>query len=235
VNVVTTAMVFRILAAGLVSAAAVYVAIVAVTWLRYGKPPAPAAEERDLLLDTFLPEYDVAERHHVQVSAPADVTLTAATETDMQQSAVVRAIFRTRELLLGADSSRGPRTRGLLAETLSIGWGMLAEVPGREVVVGAVTQPWQGNVVFRALPPDGFRTFAEPGYVKIAWTLRADSAGSAQSIFRTETRAVATDTTARAKFRWYWARFSPGIILIRRMLLRTLKAEAEQRAVSAAR
>jgi len=35
---------------------------------------------------------------------------------------------------------------------------------------------------------------------------------------------VATDAEAKEKFRRYWARFSPGIILIRRMLLRGLKA-----------
>ena len=93
--------------------------------------------------------------------------------------------------------------------------------------MGAVTQPWLADVVFRALSPEMFREFREPGYVKIAWTLRADPGGEDWTIFRTETRAVATDKTARARFRWYWARFSPGIILIRWMLLRRLKAEAE--------
>ena len=52
--------------------------------------------------------------------------------------------------------------------------------------MGAVTQPWQANVVFRPLPPEQFAAFNEPGYVKIAWTLRADSDGAAESIFRTE-------------------------------------------------
>jgi hypothetical protein len=39
------------------------------------------------------------------------------------------------------------------------------------------------------------------------------------SIFRTETRAVATDAVARAKFRRYWSFLSPGISLIRRAVL----------------
>jgi hypothetical protein len=117
----------------------------------------------------------------------------------------------------------------LLALTTSIGWGVLAEAPGREVVMGAVTQPWKADVVFRSLPPDQFAAFNEPGYVKIVWTLRADPIGAHASIFRTETRAVATDAFARAKFRRYWAFLSPGIILIRRALLRPLKAEAERR------
>jgi hypothetical protein len=66
--------------------------------------------------------------------------------------------------------------------------------------------------------------------VKIVWRLRADPAGTADSVFRTETRAATTDSTARAKFRWYWSKASPGIWLIRRMTLRPLKRNAERRA-----
>jgi len=66
--------------------------------------------------------------------------------------------------------------------------------------------------------------------VKIVWTLRADPVGESESMFRTETRVTTTDQTARAKFRWYWARFSPGIVLIRRVMLGLLKTDAERRA-----
>jgi hypothetical protein len=48
-------------------------------------------------------------------------------------------------------------------------------------------------------------------------------------VFRTETRAAATDAGARSKFRRYWRLFSPGIIAIRLLLLPSLKAEAERR------
>ena len=100
--------------------------------------------------------------------------------------------------------------------------------------MGAVTQPWMADVVFRPLPPDEFAAFDEPDYVKIVWTLRADSLGAAESIFRTETRVLPTDPTARAKFRRYWSFVSPGIIVIRWMSLGPLKAEAERRAREAA-
>jgi hypothetical protein len=111
----------------------------------------------------------------------------------------------------------------------AIGWGVLAEIHGREIVMGAVTQPWMADVVFRPLPPEEFAAFDEPDFVKIAWTLRADPLGAAESIFRTETRVVTTDARARAKFRRYWAFASPGIILIRWASLRPLKTEAERR------
>jgi hypothetical protein len=117
-----------------------------------------------------------------------------------------------------------------VAEMQSLGWGVLADVPGREVVVGAVTRPWEANVTFRALPPDQFAAFREPGYVKIAWTLRAEPISTTESLFFTETRTIATDHTARAKFRRYWSFLSPGIIVIRWAMLGPLKSEAERRA-----
>jgi hypothetical protein len=187
------------------------------------------SDERDPLLDRFLPTYDVAERHHVTVPAPAEIALASAKAADLQASAIVWGIFRARELLLGGKPDVARRPKGLLAEVQSLGWGVLADVPGREIVMGAVTQPWRANVVFRALPPEEFEAFREPGYVKIVWTLRADPTGPSTSVFRTETRVATTDSTARRKFRWYWARFSPGIVLIRRIMLRLLKAESERR------
>jgi len=116
-----------------------------------------------------------------------------------------------------------------------LGWGVLAEIPGREIVVGAITRPWEANVTFHALPPEEFAAFAQPGFVKIVWTLRADPLDGETSIFRTETRAVATDAEARANFRAYWAFASPGIALIRRLSLPPLKREAERRASTAGR
>jgi hypothetical protein len=50
-------------------------------------------------------------------------------------------MFRTRELVLGAEPDAVARPRGLLDQVLSLGWGVLADVPGREIVVGAVTRP----------------------------------------------------------------------------------------------
>ena len=176
-----------------------------------------------------MPRYDIVERHHIKVAASADITLLAASEMDLQQSCLIRAVFKGRELALGADPGSQQRPRGLLALTRQLGWGVLAETPGREIVMGAVTQPWHANVVFRALPPEEFALFNEPDYVKIAWTLRADPISAAESVSRTETRAVATDAMARAKFRRYWACASPGVALIRWMSLGLVKADAERR------
>ena len=212
-------------------AAGSYAAYAATTWYRYGKARrTPKEDERDPIADRFLPEYEVAERHHVRVKAPAEIVFDAACAMDLERSRIVRAIFRAREWLLGAEKTERASPRGIVEEMKAVGWGVLEEVPGREIVLGAVTQPWIADVVFRSLPPDEFAAFREPGFVKIVTTFRADPVGAAESIFRTETRAAATDPTARVKFRWYWSFLSPGIILIRWMSLRAVKMEARLQA-----
>jgi hypothetical protein len=211
-------------------AAGTYAGYVGVTWLRYGHSAPASAEEADPLLDRVIPVYDVAERHRIEIAAPADITFAAACEQDLMALPLVRTIFKAREILLGSEPDTAAHPRGLLVFTKSIGWGVLAEIPGRQIVMGAVTQPWYANVVFRPLPPSEFAAFHEPDYVKIVWTLRADPVGTSESIFRTETRVVTTDAGARAKFRRYWSLLSPGIILIRWASLGPLKREAERRA-----
>lgn len=112
--------------------------------------------------------------------------------------------------------------------------GVLAEHPGREIVVGCYTRPWQGQVRFQSLPPGGFAAFGEPGYVKIAWIMAAEPLGPDWSMFITRARAVAADREARRKLRRYWAPASAGIILIRCLILAQLQKEAERRAQAAA-
>jgi hypothetical protein len=223
----------RLVGAGFGLAVAAYAALAASTWYRYGSPQPAGAEDVDPLLDRFMSTYDVVERHHVRVLAPAEITLAAAREQDLLASPVTRAIFKTRELAFGSTPDERARQRALLPQVLSLGWGVLAEVPAREIVVGAATKPWVPNPAFRALGPEHFAAFDEPDYVKIVWSLRADPLGTHESIFRTETRAVATDDLARLKFRRYWALVSPGVALIRRMSLGPVKSDAERRARTA--
>ena len=166
----------------------------------------------------------------MRVRAPAAITLAAARDQNLLDLPLVRAIFKAREIVLGSAPETRTLPQGLVATVRALGWEVLAEVPDRELVVGAVTRPWEPDVTFHAIAPDQFAAFDEPEFVKIAWTLRVDPIDDQTSIFRTETRAIATDPVARAKFRRYWAFMSPGIALIRRLSLQPLKRDAERRA-----
>jgi len=218
------------LVAGAGVATTMYGVYAAISWCRYGHTSRANAREHDELLDQFIPVYEVVERHHIRVNAPAAVTFAAAREQDLFHVPLVRAIFKAREVFLRATPDERPQPRGLLPAVQALGWGVLADVPDRELVCGAVTKPWEPNVTFHALPPGEFAAFSQPGFVKIVWTVRADPLDDHTSIFRTETRAVATDAAARTQFRRYWAFVSPGIALIRRLSMRPLKRDAERRA-----
>jgi hypothetical protein len=217
------------------AAAGLYGGYVAVTYLRFRRESD--STRRNPRLDQLMPEYEVRERHSVSVSAEADTALAAAREISFHESPIIRTIFALRALpgrVLGA-SPAPPVRRPVFDEVIALGWRRLAEISGRQVIMGAVTRPWRQEVHFHGLPAEEFVTFREPGYAKIAWTIEVEPAGPSSSIFSTETRVVTTDPVSRERFRRYWALLSPGILVIRYEVLRLVRAEAERRSVETSR
>lgn len=215
-------------ATGTAAAAAGLLALgyVATTWYRYGRPSRAVAG--DPMLDRFMPDYEVAERHETRVRAPASVTWHAARALDLSRSPVIRAIFAGRELALRSARTVPTQPGTFLDQVLGLGWRILAEEPGRELILGTVTKPWEPNVRFRGLAPEAFAAFEEPGYAKIAWTLVVEPREAGHSLFRTETRVATTDPESRARFRRYWSVFSAGILVIRWEALRLVRRAAER-------
>lgn len=198
-------------------------------WRRYGEIDATLPD--DLLLDRFIPHPEVREQHDVRVRAPADVTYRAALALNIHDSSIIRSIFRGRELLLGARHRAAPPiATPFLEQMIALGWSVLAEEPGREIVLGAITRPWEPNPRFEPIPAAEFSTFSHPRSVKIAWSVSVFDAAEGESVFRTETRVVTTDAEARRRFRRYWAVVVPGVLMIRRETLRLVKVAAEDAA-----
>src|SRR6266511_1444084 len=112
------------------------------------------------LINWFMPVADITERHETLVHAPANVVLDVAKTFDMQSVPLIRAIIWMRGKVLGATPLAPRRPQGLLAETVGMGWGVLAERPDRELVVGAVRQRWRATANSPPLPPDGSPTSA---------------------------------------------------------------------------
>ena len=181
-------------------------------------PESPAAE--------FIPRPYVRDRHEIVIAAPADLVFFDATRIDLHSLPIVRSIFRIRGWLMGDTFEPPAKPLGLVAETMVLGWGLLAHTPCRTIVMGAAARPWTRDVTFRTVPREEFVAFAEPDYVKIVWTLEAVPLGPARTQFRTETRVEATDAAARRKFFWYWMVFGVGIRVIRRSMLRALRRKA---------
>ncbi len=219
----------RGLVIGAGAAAGGYAGLVAWHRMRYGKPGRTAEPGNYSVLDQFIPAPEVVEHHHIAIDAPADVVLDAAKQMRMLDSPLVRGIFKARELMLGAEPDTRPHPQALFEQMQSIGWVALAERPGRELVMGAATIPWHANPVFRSIAAGEFEAFRDPGYVKIAWSLRAEPVGECRTVFHTETRVSTTDVAAREQFKRYWSFVAPGVELIRIAMLRPLKREAERR------
>lgn len=180
-------------------------------------------------LDRFIAQPDVRERFEIVIAAPADLVMQTAVDFDMQSLPLVKAIFRLRERFMRATPAAPRKPQGIVAETRALGWGLLAETPGRLIACGATCQPWLADVTFTPIAPERFASYAEPDQVKIAWTLEAEPLGPATTRFAQETRAVATDASARAKFRryWRWARF--GIVAIRLLMLPAVRRAAQRK------
>ncbi|MFA5909205.1 MAG: hypothetical protein WC815_10545 [Vicinamibacterales bacterium] len=214
------------LALGASLAALGYAGLIAYHRARYGKDVVELNDD-SLLLDRFIPSPEVVEHHRVRISAPADVVMSTARSLELLHSRMIRAIFKVRELALGGHPDERRHPSALLPQMQSIGWVILAERAGREVVLGAVTRPWDAAPTFRPVPAAEFAEFREPGYVKIAWTLRADPISDTESMFHTETRVASTDVESRKRFRRYWSYVAPGVELIRLAMLAPLKKAAE--------
>ncbi|HVO23589.1 MAG TPA: hypothetical protein VMW56_08175, partial [Candidatus Margulisiibacteriota bacterium] len=91
--------------------------------------------DADLIpLERFIPHPDVRERFETTIRAPPDIVMEVAGQLDMQSLPAVRFIFWLRERVTRASPSAPRKPQGILEETRSLGWGVLAERPGRFVI-----------------------------------------------------------------------------------------------------
>ncbi|MEO3934580.1 hypothetical protein WMO79_17430 [Micrococcaceae bacterium Sec7.4] len=195
------------------------------------------AAGRRLLLDQFLPEYDLSIVHADVFRAPPAECYEAALEMDLFRAPLARALLGLRALPERvADTVRGRgRTPGAtdargtfrLKDMVGLGWILLGETPGAEMALGQVSRPWKSVAASADVPttPEQFAGFSQPGYAKIVAGLRIDPYGTGSSIMTVETRVAIRDEKSRRRFRRYWALVGPFSSLIRRMALRQLAHE----------
>lgn len=211
------------------AAVATYAGYVAFTFKRYGRPDVSGTP--DPLFDDFMPEYEVRDRHAIRIAAPAHVAFDVARTLRMDRPRLTRFLFMLRALPARIEGEPAPLpSQGIVADCVALGWRVLTEVPGRHIVLGCATKPWNTNVTFEPIAPEAFAKFREPGYAKIAWAIHAAAERPDACTVTVETRIATTDAEARRRFRRYWAFLAPGIKAIRYDMLETLKTLAEEQA-----
>ena len=191
----------------------------------------PLPETLDLL-DTHLPTYDVVLTEHLVVNADTGTVFEAAKNFDFltTRSVLVTVLMTARSV-----PGRVLRRPVVIPESLMLardpgtlpGWMVLGEVPGREVVFGAVGTFWKPDIEWHDLAADRFATFAEPGWGKIACHFLVRPDGPDRSILSYECRTATTDPASRAQMSRYWWLIRPFVAYILRAVLRTIRGNAD--------
>jgi hypothetical protein len=187
------------------------------------------------LLDLHLPAYDVVLTEHVVIAAPPDVVFAAARSFDFltTDAKAVTALMTLRTVpgRLRGRPAATPPTLLLATDAGALpGWVNLGEVPGREIVFGAVGTFWKADIEWRDVPVDEFAAFAEPGWGKIACHLMVRPDGPGRSILTYECRTATTDLASRARMARYWWLIRPFVAYVLRAVLRTIRANVDARA-----
>lgn len=189
-----------------------------------------------MLIDRFLPRFDVTQVVETSVNAPPDRTFAAIRDTDLRDP-LIDALFAVRELpqrLLrwwrgekAPPTQKGKVTFRTITES-GPGWTLLAEEPGKEFVVGSVGRFWRKDYGGRPVKADEFLHFHEPGFAKLAigFVVRPMPGGGA--VLRYEARTTTTDPAAERTFRRYWRLIHPGVAVIMGRALRRIKRQAER-------
>jgi hypothetical protein len=170
-----------------------------------------------MLLDDFLPTWDVRLSHAADVGAPPRVVYAAVRRLDLGSSPINRVLFAARGLV-----ARGMKLSDLMAR----GFVLLGEAPPRELLLGLVARPWTLMGGIRRLDAEGFRRFDRPGYARLGWSFVVEPRGEGSTL-TTETRVRCTDAASRRKFGWYWRVIGPFSAVVRKEALLHIKRDAE--------
>jgi hypothetical protein len=169
------------------------------------------------LIDEWLPEFDVGERHDIAVPVAPERALELALSTPVASDRIVRTLLSARGMVA--------RTETIERFFLAHRFVVLARVP-TEWVVGAVGAVWRprGGLV-RLDDAEAWRAADVPATIKAAADFRAERIPGGSRL-TTETRVKAMDDRARRAFRLYWLAISPFSALIRRRWLRAIQSAA---------
>jgi hypothetical protein len=192
-------------------------------------------KETAMLIEQYLPCYDVTEVHQVEVDAPPHVTYEAIRRADLGDP-LISALFRLRELpnrLVRKLNGAGPKPTAksfTFADmaTPEMGFVLLGENPLKEFVVGSSGRFWKRDYGSRPITAADFVGFREPGYAKLVLGFSVLPTGLGGSVLRYEARTATTDETARKRFLRYWRIIRPGVAIVMRRALQRIKAEAER-------
>jgi hypothetical protein len=186
------------------------------------------------VLDRLVPAFQTADRCSTLVAASPDRVWAALSQVTTGELRLFRLLMGVR--VLPGRLVRSPRARfdadePLLGWAVRFGFTILGEDAERELVFGAIGQPWRlaGGRGVAVADGDDFTAFDQAGYAKMAASFRLDpTVGGRATQLHTETRVACTDPTSTRRFARYWRLIRPASGAIRRSWLTAIKRRAER-------
>ncbi|MEA2204527.1 MAG: hypothetical protein QOE77_1303 [Blastocatellia bacterium] len=185
-----------------------------------------------MLIDDFMPQPDFSEVHQVVIEARPEAVYQALWTTDLGGSPIIKGLLGLRSLpqRLIRPAGKISKVRKItLATIIANGFGVLAEDPGREILLGVAGPFWRptGNVL--PFNEENFRGAVPAGMARALWNFAVQDAGSGRTVLVTETRIACGDNSRRRKFGGYWLFVRPFSGFIRRLMLSAVKRACEQK------
>ena len=172
-----------------------------------------------MLVDDFLPEYDVSDAVATVVHADLATTWDALMEVDLidvgRKRPLIEVLGAIRmmpdlvsQVLHGELPQRPPdhmRLRDATALPPSHGgWVLLGERQRDEIALGLVGKFWRPVIEFANVTAERFRDFSGPGYAKTIYSLSVRRLDDRRTLLSGVMRTATTDEHARRWFRRYW-------------------------------
>jgi hypothetical protein len=172
-----------------------------------------------VLVDEFLPVYDISDTVATVVDADVPTTWNALMDVDLldvgRRRPIVAALGALRMLpaivmrVLRGESAPDAPSRLRLRDTPRLpqeqgGWILLGERPQEEIALGLVGKFWLPVIEYAKVAPESFRSFNEPGYARTIYALSVRPLDDGRTLLAGVMRTAATDAHARRWFRCYW-------------------------------
>jgi hypothetical protein len=198
-----------------------------------------------MLVDEFLPLYDVSDTVATVVDADVATTWAALKDVDLVEVgrrrplvAVLAALRILPNIVTGLLHRQDP-LRALrqlrLRDVTTLphnqgGWMLLGERDRDEIALGLVGKFWLPVIAYANVSPGAFDIFNQPGWAKTIYSLSVQPLGERRTLLSGVMRTATTDAHARRWFRRYWTfGVSSGARVLVNGLLDVTREKAEDR------
>jgi hypothetical protein len=172
-----------------------------------------------MLVDDYLPTYDVSDSVATVVEADVAATWDALLNVDLielgRKRPLIGVLGALRNLptvvshLLHGEAPPQMPARLRLRDTTTMpasegGFILLGERARDEIALGLVGKFWLPIIQFATVTPEQFRSYAVPGYAKTVYSLSVRAIDDGRTLLSGVMRTATTDDHARRWFRRYW-------------------------------